>query len=211
MTFFFRTIFRQSVTPTSFRIMTRQLTRAMLSYDLNFTFIDGLIAWNTTRVGAVNVEHEPRVSGHSGYSVGRLLLLALNLFTNFSLLPLQIASLVGAATAFLGLGIGLYYIVQYLLTSIAVPGFASTITAILFLGGTQLLALGVIGEYVGRMHINVNKKPQFTVREVLDSSVGGAHEPVSALSRPGQDTELPASAPNEERFANQADSSEPRQ
>jgi undecaprenyl-phosphate 4-deoxy-4-formamido-L-arabinose transferase len=157
---------------TSFRIMRRELVDAILSYALNFTFIDGLLAWNTQRIGELAVEHRPRTSGRSGYSFGKLLVLAFNLFTNFSLLPLQAVSLLGFIASSGGLLLGAYYLFAYVTSAITVPGYASIITAILVLGGVQLLALGVMGEYIGRLHLNVNRKPQYTVRTVLSN--GGA-------------------------------------
>ncbi len=93
--------------------------------------------------------------------------LALNLFTNFSLLPLQFVSLCGSSAAVVGFVLGLYYFYQYLASSITVPGYASTIVSILVLGGLQLLGLGIMGEYVGRLHLNVNRKPQYSVRQIM--------------------------------------------
>ena len=142
------------------------MVEAILSYSLNYTFVDGLLSWHTQRVGQVRVRHEPRGTGRSGYSLGKLLTLALNLFTNFSLLPLQITSLVGVVASLGGVAMGGYYFVQSLLRNITVPGYASTIVAILVFGGLQLLALGIIGEYLGRLHLNVNHKPQYTVRQL---------------------------------------------
>lgn len=162
---FYRTVFRNPVTPTPFRAMRHQLAHSVMFYDLNFTYIDGLLAWCTSRIGAVEVEHHARAEGRSNYSVSKLLVLALNLYTNFSLLPLQLVSVMGLLTAFSGFVLGAYYVLQYLVSNILVPGFASTIIAVLILGGVQLLALGVIGEYVGRLHLNVNRKPQFVVRQ----------------------------------------------
>lgn len=164
---FFRLVFRTAVTVSAFRAMRRELTEAVQSYDLNFTYLDGLLSWNTQRLSQLEVEHQPRAEGRSGYSLGKLLVLALNLFTNFSLLPLQVASAVGVSAAAGGLAVGLYYVAAALRHDIAVPGYASTIVAILVLGGLQLLAMGLIGEYVGRMHLNVNRKPQYSVREVM--------------------------------------------
>jgi len=163
---FYRRVFHSSITPTTFRVMRRNLAQKVLFYDLNFTYLDGLLAWCTTRIGEVTVAHHARAVGTSGYSMRKLLLLALNLYTNFSLLPLQLVSAVGLFAALGGFGLGAYYLVLYLASSIAVPGFASTIVAVLVLGGVQLLALGVIGEYVGRLHLNVNRKPQFIVRQI---------------------------------------------
>lgn len=163
---FYRTVFRNPVTPTPFRIMRHQLAHSVRFYDLNFTYLDGLLAWCTSRIGAVAVEHHARAQGASGYSLGKLLGLALNLYTNFSLIPLQVVSALGFVTAASGFLVGAFYLVQYLASNIAIPGFASTIIAILIMGGVQLLALGVIGEYVGRLHLNVNRKPQYVIRQV---------------------------------------------
>lgn len=138
---FYRVVFRSSIKVTSFRIIKRELLESIFSYSLNFTYVDGLLAWNTKRVGEVIVEHHPRSVGGSGYSFSKLLLLALNLVTNFSLLPLQLVSACGFLLAIVGLLTGVYYLTQYWLSNIAVPGYASMIIAILVLGGTQLLAL----------------------------------------------------------------------
>ncbi|HEY4311675.1 MAG TPA: glycosyltransferase [Pirellulales bacterium] len=165
---FFRHVFRLSVTVTAFRIFRRELLEAILPYKLPFTFIDGLLAWNTRRVGKVTVEHHPRAAGRSGDSLSKMVTLALNLFTNFSLLPLQMVSLLGGAAAVCGLLAGVYYLFRYFTSSITTPGYASIIVSILTLGGLQLLGLGVIGEYLGRLHLNVNGKPQYRERNVLD-------------------------------------------
>jgi undecaprenyl-phosphate 4-deoxy-4-formamido-L-arabinose transferase len=165
---FYRLVFQLTVTVTAFRVMRRQLAESILSYDLNFTFLDGLLAWNTQRIGEASVRHEPRQDGRSGYSLRRLVLLAMNLFANFSLLPLQAVSLLGFLFSLVGFVLGSYYLVKYFLDQLVVPGYASTIVAILVLGGTQLLALGVIGEYLGRLHLNVNRKPQYTVRKTIE-------------------------------------------
>jgi len=164
---FYQWVFRTNVTPSAFRIMRRQVVDAILTYDLNYTYVDGLLAWNTDRIAQLEVEHRPRQHGRSGYNLGKLLTLAMNLFTNFSILPLQIVSIMGFVVAVLGFLLGLYYILQRLLGGIAVPGYASIIVAILVLGGLQMLSVGIIGEYLGRVHININRKPQYTIREIL--------------------------------------------
>lgn len=172
----YRTIFRTKVSISPFRIIRRDLLDAMLSYTLNYTFVDGLLAWNTQRIGEVTVEHHPRQTGRTGYSLSKLIVLALNLFTNFSLLPLQLVSLVGLLAAAMGLTTGAYYLVLFLRDGIGVPGYASTIVSILVLGGIQLLSLGIMGEYLGRLHLNVNRKPQYTIRNVSAARVE-AHQP----------------------------------
>lgn len=166
----FRRVFQIPFNFSSFRAIRLPIIAAITKYNLNFTFIDGLIAWTTRRIGAVKIVHHDRLTGRSGYRLGKLLLLALNLVTNFSIAPLQIASLVGVLAAIGGFVAGTSFLVAYFFGGIAVPGFASTITAVLILGGLQLVALGTIGEYVGRLHLNFNKKPQFVIRETHSDS-----------------------------------------
>lgn len=167
---FFRLVFNTRVTVGCFRIVRREVIESILPYALNFTYVDGLLAWNTQRIGEVEVDHQPRRDGRSGYSPTKLVVLAVNLFTNFSVLPLQIASGIGFMAATAGLVVGVYYLFQHFLSNIVVPGYASTIVAVLVLGGLQLLSLGIIGEYIGRMHLNINHKPQYTVRQILRGS-----------------------------------------
>jgi len=179
---FYRLTFRTDVTITSFRILRRELLECIFSYNLNFTFIDGLLAWNTQRIGEVPVEHHPRAASRSGYNLFKLTSLAFNLFTNFSLMPLQLISFLGLASAVSGLLGAMFYLALFLSHRILVPGYASTIMTILVLGGIQLMALGVMGEYLGRLHINVNRKPQYVARQVRGServpkSPGGGTRP----------------------------------
>jgi undecaprenyl-phosphate 4-deoxy-4-formamido-L-arabinose transferase len=196
---FYRLVFRLPVTLTSFRVIRRELLECIFSYSLNYTLIDGLLAWNTDRVGETPVDHQPRAGGRSGYSLGKLVLLALNLFTNFSLLPLQAVSLCGLAAAAVGLAAAVYYLFKYLVHAITVPGFATIIIALLVLVGIQLLALGIMGEYLGRLHLNVNRKPQYSVRKVLRAGPPGAAENGEAReadATPSRRAEDPARGPH---------------
>jgi len=186
---FYRTVFGSPIQVSSFRAIRRQLLTTILSYDLNFTYVDGLLAWNTQRIGQVEVEHLPRNAGRSGYDLRKLAFLALNLFTNFSLLPLQIVSACGFVVSAVGFLLAFYYLTQALLSHIDVPGYASIIIAVLIIGGTQLLALGIIGEYLGRLHLNVNRKPQYRVRK----SLGPAFQ-ASAPNLEGENQQLQPSS-----------------
>lgn len=188
VTKFGQTIFHSTVKGSSYRIMRRELVQSILTYDLNFTFVDGLLAWNTQRISAIPVRHDARPQGRSGYSFFKLLSLAINMFTNFSLLPLQFVSLLGLATASGGLLLGAYYLIAHFAGWIAVSGYASQIVTTLVLGGIQLLSLGVMGEYLGRIHLNINRKPQFVVRTVL----GTANAPVAAVRRGDSAVQPPA-------------------
>ena len=186
---FYRTVFKSDRAVTSFRIIRHELLESIFSYNLNFTFVDGLLAWNTQRIGDVVVEHHARGTGRSGYSIAKLSLLAFNLFTNFSLLPLQLVSAIGFIVACGGFVCAFFYLIRYFLSGITVPGYASIIIAVLGLGGMQLLSLGIIGEYLGRLLLNVNRKPQYVERTVLSgvapetSSSGDAAGTTPAHSR----------------------------
>lgn len=96
---FYRIVFENRIQPSPFRILRKEAVDAILTYSLNYTYVDGLLAWNTQRIGSVLVNHEPRQQGRSGYSLWKLFTLALNLFTNFSLLPLQLVSALGLCCA----------------------------------------------------------------------------------------------------------------
>jgi len=159
--------FQTSVAGSSFRIIRRELVQSILTYQLSYTYIDGLLAWNSQRIGAVPVSHHERAAGASGYSFRRLAAHALNLLTNFSLIPLQVVSLLGIAAAAAGFALGLWFLLAHFLGWITVSGYASLIVTILILGGIQLLSLGVMGEYLGRIHLNINRRPQFVVRKAV--------------------------------------------
>lgn len=165
---FYRSTFQSHVTVTSFRMIRRPLLEAILDYHGPYVFIDGLMAWNTRRIGSVIVEHHPRQAGRSTYSIGKLLALATNLFTGFSLLPLQLASTAGIATVLFGVVTVLVGLcLQPSLNAIGTPWLLLGIAVLI---GVQLLSLGIASEYLGRLHMNVNGKPQYRIRKVLSRS-----------------------------------------
>jgi glycosyltransferase involved in cell wall biosynthesis len=167
---FFRFVFKTTAGPSAFKIMRRELVQSILTYDLNFTYVDGLLAWNTQRAGVITVEHHLRLGGRSGYDLPRLVVLSFNLFTNFSLLPLQFISAIGMLAALGGFVTAFYYVVEYFRSQTIVPGYASIIVSVLIMGGLQLMAMGIMGEYLGRVLLNANRKPQYVERSVLDAA-----------------------------------------
>lgn len=170
---FFRWVFRLKVDPSPFRAIRREIVQLILPYDLSFVYLDGLLAWYTDRFAQVEVEHRPRLHGRSTYTLRKLITLAFNLFTNFAIGPLQVVSLIGFASTVFGLILAAYYLVMRLVGQITVPGFATVAILVLVMGGLQLLSLGLIGEYLGRVHLNVNRKPQFAVRAMTEPSSDG--------------------------------------
>lgn len=167
--FVYRKTFNINVRITSFRIMKKDIVDRVLSYEKSFTFIDGLISWFTASIGNVYVEHHQRKVGHSGYSLNKLIILALNMMTNFSIVLVQVASLIGLIFAGSGFVIGFYFLCKRIFFDIPVSGFAATIVAVTIFSGVQLLTLGILGEYIGRIHINVSMRPQYAIRDIVAS------------------------------------------
>ena len=151
---------------SSFRSMSRFIVREIIKYDLPYPYVDGLIIRSTSNIGTLETKHKRRISGKSGYTFIKLLRLWLNMFTNFSVLPLRIASLVGFAFALLGLLVGAFTIYERFLNPNLPVGWASIAVLCSILGGVQLMALGMIGEYLGRTFLGMNREPQFIVHEL---------------------------------------------
>lgn len=165
--FIYQRIFRVKGRLTSFRLIRQNIVKEILKYQKHFTFIDGLLAWHTKNIGYVKVAHQERLTGRSGYSFSKLLFLSLNLLTNFSVFPLQFASITGFLFSFIGLVIGLYMLAKKLVYGIPITGFASVFVSVAILAGIQLVTIGIIGEYIGRIYLNINLKPQYIIQKVL--------------------------------------------
>ena len=163
--FVYKKVFKLDHNPTAFRIVKRDIIQSILRYDKNYVFLDGLLAWCTKNVGYTPVVHEKRSGGKSGYSFIKLITLSLNMVTNFSIFPLQLATILGLLFAIIGFLMGLYFLFKKIFFGVPVEGFTSLIIAVTMFSGIQLLTLGLIGEYLGRVHLNINNKPQFLVRE----------------------------------------------
>jgi undecaprenyl-phosphate 4-deoxy-4-formamido-L-arabinose transferase len=170
---FFRTVFRLPVNITSCRIIGRQLVERVLPHSTPFVFLDGLFAWHTGRIGETPVEHRPRAAGRSSYSPRKLAQLAANLFTGFSLLPLELAGFLGLALTFAGILLAAYLALSLFWIEAPRSGDASLMAAALILGGIQLVCLGVLGEYVGRIHLNMSRRPQYSIREIRAPHAAG--------------------------------------
>jgi len=149
---------------SAFRVFRTQLREAFQHYRGPFVSIDVLLTWGTNRFGALKVRQEPRRAGVSGYTVRKLVIHALNMMTGFSVLPLQIASLVGFVFTIFGLLALAFVIGRYLMQGSAVPGFPFLASLIAIFSGAQLFGLGIIGEYLARMHFRMMDRPAYTVR-----------------------------------------------
>jgi undecaprenyl-phosphate 4-deoxy-4-formamido-L-arabinose transferase len=149
---------------SSFKCLNRFIVKEIIKYDLPYPYIDGLIIRSTSNIGKIEVQHETRQEGKSGYTLIKLLKLWSNMFTSFSVLPLRISIFVGLFFAVTGLLFGLYSIIEHFFDPTLPAGFSLTITAIFTFAGIQLISLGMIGEYIGRIFISQNKQPQYTIK-----------------------------------------------
>jgi len=152
---------------SSFRCVSAFAARSVAANNGPFPYLDGLLLQVTQRIGSLPVQHRARQVGRSGYTLRKLLRLWLSTLVNFSVLPLRVATLLGlvlAAAGFLALAVVLYW--WWRGTGPAF-GWGSLMAALLVFSGVQMVMLGVMGEYLGRMFITVNQRPQALVRDVL--------------------------------------------
>lgn len=159
---------------SSFRCVSAFVAKQVIGYAGPYPYIDGLLLQVTQRIGSIAVRHEARVAGESTYTLRRLVRLWLSAWVNFSVLPLRVATVLGLIVA--SVGIAALGIVAWLwwIDSGPATGWGWLMAALLIFSGTQLVMLGLIGEYIGRMFLAVNQRPQSVVREVRRSGGGGA-------------------------------------
>lgn len=152
---------------SAFRAFRTETRTAFAGYEGPWVAIDVLLTWGTTNFAAIRVRHDPRPTGRSGYTLGKLLIHSINMFTGFSTLPLKLATLTGFAFTFLGLAILVYVVAGYFIRGGSIPGFPFLASIIAIFSGAQLFALGIIGEYLARMHVRGMGRPASVVREVV--------------------------------------------
>jgi glycosyltransferase involved in cell wall biosynthesis len=153
---------------SSFRCMSRLAVDSILLYDGPYPYIDGLLVQVTDRLGSIEVMHLPRAHGRSNYNLRRLLRLWLSLALNFSILPLRLSVFLGLIMGTIGFAGAVFVMFESLLER-PPAGWASTMVVVLLLSGVQLVMLGILGEYVGRVFLTANHKPQGVVRAVVRS------------------------------------------
>jgi glycosyltransferase involved in cell wall biosynthesis len=172
---FYRVLNRLS--PTSipadtgdFRLMSRRVVDALRELRERQRFMKGLFAWVGYPQVAIDYQREPRIAGRSKFNYWRLWNFALEGITGFSTAPLRVATYFGLGTSLVAFGYGSWVIVRTLLRGDPVPGWPSLMAVVLFLGGVQLMALGVIGEYLGRLYLEAKQRPLYLVQEWLPGS-----------------------------------------
>ena len=183
---------------SSFRCLSAFVREQITAtYDGPYPYVDGLLFQVTQNVGRLQVAHLPRIEGRSNYTLARLFRLWLSMFLNFSVIPLRAATLLGLAFGAVG-AIGAVLTIAEAIYDHRLPqGWASLMVAVLVLAGVQLVLVGVIGEYLGRMFLAVNRKPQYLVREVFRRGASGLE-----TERPPVETKA-AGQPHRERVTSE--------
>ncbi|MDZ4775089.1 MAG: glycosyltransferase family 2 protein [Planctomycetota bacterium] len=149
---------------SAFRVFRTYLRDGFADFGGQFVSIDVLLTWSTTRFTAVRVRHDKRASGESNYTYRKLLTHALNMITGFSVLPLQVASIMGFVLTAFGLVVAGYVIYARIVNDVVVPGYTSLAALIAVFSGAQLFALGILGEYLARVHFRMMDRPTYAVR-----------------------------------------------
>jgi undecaprenyl-phosphate 4-deoxy-4-formamido-L-arabinose transferase len=161
---------------SSFKLLTRFLVDEIVKYDFPFPYLDGLVLRTTSNIAAIQVAHVARAQGRSGYTLRKLVRLWLNMFTNFSMLPLRVATGLGFLISLLGIGLALYTLYERLTSPTLPPGWALLTIVICLFSGAQLVCIGTVGEYVGRLFLGMNQQPQYTIRRAYEQERGHAAE-----------------------------------
>jgi glycosyltransferase involved in cell wall biosynthesis len=155
---------------SAFRAFRRELVRSFEDFRGPYVSIDVLLSWGGSRFGSVPVAHHAGEARRSSYTFGRLATHALNVLTGFSTRPLRIASVIGLVFTLFGVLVLVLVVVRYVVEGRQVPGFAFLASVIAIFSGAQLLSLGIIGEYIARMHMRALDRPAYTVREEVGRS-----------------------------------------
>ncbi len=152
----------------SFKIFNKFIAEQIVKYASPFPYIDGLILQTTDKIGKVEVEHSERKVGRSSYTFFRLLSLWSNMFTNFSIIPLRIAMVLGFSFSAIGFLLGIIALIEKIVNPNIPQGYTSLMVIVLVFAGVQLIFLGMLGEYVGRIFLAQNKAPQFIIRRKVE-------------------------------------------
>lgn len=153
---------------SSFVAWSRFALECVKNYHSPFPSAGAYLLCVTDKFANVEMEHKKRIEGSSGYTLKKLVGLWLNSFTNFSIVPLRLASFVGVSCAGIGFLFGIYVVIRKLLHPTVPAGYTSTIAILLFIGGMIMMMLGLLGEYIGRMYMILSNKPQYSVQKALN-------------------------------------------
>jgi undecaprenyl-phosphate 4-deoxy-4-formamido-L-arabinose transferase len=156
-------------TISAFRAFRTEVREAFSNYSGTYVSIDVLLSWGTTRFTSITVKHNERTIGKSRYTLKKLMNYAFTLITGFSILPLQVSSFLGFLSIIFGFIVLVYVVVRYILSGGVVPGFTFLASTLAIFSGVTLFAIGMIGEYLGRLFKRSLDYPPFTIRSEITS------------------------------------------
>lgn len=154
---------------TTYWVTRRYVVDEMIAYHNPYPYLGGLMLRTTQKACNVDVTHRERLSGHSGYSLKKMIELWLNGFTSFSIKPLRVMTALGCILSFVGFVFGLVVMIRKIVDPSIIAGYSSTMAVMLFLFGMVFFFMGLLGEYVGRIYISLNRAPQFVIKEMKKS------------------------------------------
>jgi undecaprenyl-phosphate 4-deoxy-4-formamido-L-arabinose transferase len=157
---------------SSFKAMHRDVVAEIIKYDGPYAYLDGLILDVTRSIKAVEIQHQPRREGAGNYNLRRSISLWLRMATSFSIFPLRVATVVGFSMTMLSLLFIAAIVVEKWLHPEMPRGWSSLMATVLLVGGVQTFCVGMVGEYLGRAYLKINRKPQFTIRDTTWSEGG---------------------------------------
>ncbi len=169
----------RDIVPSSFRLMTKRLAKSLLMHATVNPVINSLVFRNTRRIENVEVDHQPRTRGTSGYTFSRLVKIVIDNMFSVSSLPLRFVSILGLTSAALAFVLGVSYLIRHLIHPFGEPGFATIVLLIVFFGGMTLFSIGLVGEYMIRIMDEVKGRPWYVIRDEAGSQ---ATAPNDALS-----------------------------
>lgn len=160
----------QTINPeiAPFRIMTRRVVDYFNQFRERSRFYGGLVAWMGFPYAVVPIEHGERFSGRTKYSLAKMVKLGIEGIISFSDIPLRLIGRLGLLVSALSFIIGLYYLLVWIFQGIPTPGYTSIIVAIFFMGGIQLVVLGVISRYIGNVHTEIKKRPLYIIKDKIE-------------------------------------------
>lgn len=150
-----------------FKIIKSDVVNEIIKYEGPYPYIDGLLLSVTNNLTQIDLKHLKRFQGRGNYNLMKSMMVFMKLATNYSVMPLRGASLIGFMVSIIGFLLGCYFTVLYFFSDDTVEGWTTLVVIVLFLGGLVLISLGIVGEYVGRAYLKLNSKPQYTIKEVI--------------------------------------------
>jgi glycosyltransferase involved in cell wall biosynthesis len=152
-----------------FVAIRRSVIMEVIKYSGPYPYLPGLILRITKNITQIVVEHRSRYEGTSNYSLMKSINVIARVFTSFSIKPLRLAIFLGIFASIFGFVLSLYFLYDYFVRNNYVEGWTTIVLLLLIFGGLILLSLGIIGEYVGRIYLSINNKPQFVIRDIIDN------------------------------------------